>query len=288
MSNDQQPTKSVSKSSEETSVDLGMDLLEKTAPLKIPKRSDLALDSESVEELLENAKILHGEGLSDDAKRILRKILIRAPEHPGAKHALADIHAREESQIFEESPERRSLGQTQRIRKILQEESTEQIVRGLSDELDLEDRTSRFSSETELQEFANELDRSLALTSAQDRLDLGIAFLEMGIPELAVRQFQVSARSTEHYLGSTALLAQALIAADRPFEARLSLEPILGDTELSKAQKIEFIYWLARSEEKRLELESALGFFQEVIGIDSTYRDTLDRVRWLTVRLNLR
>ena len=69
---------SKNKETEGTRLDLGDDLLEKTSVTGMPAMPSAAMDAE---DSFASAEILLGEGLVEEAKKILRKILRVEPDH---------------------------------------------------------------------------------------------------------------------------------------------------------------------------------------------------------------
>src|SRR5947209_8696859 len=93
-----------------TQVDLGDDLLNEPTTIS---SGDMIAENvgriESTEDRLQSAKILFNEGMIEQAKRVLHKILIESPHDFAARKALDDIHEVELKQIFSgaEEPRRR-------------------------------------------------------------------------------------------------------------------------------------------------------------------------------------
>ena len=295
-----------------TQVDLGDDLLQEptgisTLSSRQTEQSDLLerdhpvistrlSSSEDIHDQLESARILMGEGLLDEAKRILRKVVLADPHQVLARKRLDEIHEIELKQIFGQSrPPRRTH------RDVEQEEDlnsidSEAIMRRLDEDLRLgifdHERNgesqaaelSLFQDRVQMEKFAHELDRELAGSTARDRMDIGIAFLEMGLYDLAIRQFNIASRDTVELLPATALLSQALILAGRPFEATLRLGPILEDSEILPHTKIDFLYLMARACEGLKKTESAAQWYQQLLQTDPHYRDAEERMERITER----
>jgi hypothetical protein len=112
-------------------------------------------------------------------------------------------------------------------------------------------------------------------------VDLGIAFLEMGLYDLAARQFKAAGRDPDQIHATTGLHAYALILAGRPFEATLVLEPMLGDSELKAADKIDFMYLMGRAYERLMKPDVAAHWYEQVAELEPHYRDSQERLRFL-------
>lgn len=297
---------------EGTRIDLGDDLVEKTAMLTRPEsqpEAEIGDDAVApaveerletptqIEDHLESARILMTEGLLDEGKRILRRIILADPRHLAARKMLDEIHEQELKQIFGEgrsSPRGRSRqGEALDVSPM----SSELVMRQLDRDLKLgvfgegdagealASELSLFQSREALAAFGVKLDRDLAGSSARDRLDTGIAFLEMGLYDLAARQFKAAMRDAEHRLGATGLQAYALILAGRPFEATMGLEAVLGDSELPREEKTDFMYLMGRAYEGLKNPRVALQWYQQIQEMDPHYRDTDERMDWISRQL---
>ena len=280
-----------------TSVDLGEDLLETTQALQGAAPVDesngatgssgrRAFTPEEITDQMASVRILLNEGLLDEAKRILRGIVLSQPSHVSARKKLEEVHALELKHIFGES--HRSSRAIKREPLPTRAES-EEVMRVLDRDLNLgvfgdgdagESAAMEirlFGSQTAMEEFGVKLDRDLRACMPRDRMDIGIAFLEMGLFELAGRQFRVSGREPNLAPASIALLAFSLIQSGRPFEATLSLEPPLADPEVPRHQKLDVMYLMGRAHERLRKPELALRFYEGVREIDPHYRDVDDR-----------
>jgi len=280
-------TESGSKSpGEHTSTDLGEDLLEDR-----PTGSDVfrgpvitddgavspPLPATGIDDQLQSASILLNEGFTEDAKRLLRKILIADPHSVVARKKLDEIHETELRQIFSDSPAPRAYG---RITKVEPISEPEKVLRQLDEELGLGLAASAVT-EADRRAWSSSIDHALDGATPRDRIDVGIAFLEMGLPWMAVNHFRVARGHEEWALPATALLARALIAAGEPFEATICLQTSLTDSELPRSEKSELLYLMANACEALGQHETAIKWYRQTLSVDRYYRDTLERLRKL-------
>lgn len=277
-----------------TVVDLGDDLLETTVLTTVGLQRSSS--STEIEDDLASAKILINEGLWEEAKKVLRRIILKNPSHVAARKKLEEVHQLELSKLFSDTSDvpspRESKAQTpaERVSKI----DSEAIMRKLDRDLGLgalgdgdADEAkcvveALFGSSEAMEDFAEKLDVDLAGLSSRDRTDVGIAFLEMGLYALAARQFEVASRDPVSGLPASALRAQALILAGSPFEATLCLEPILGDADLEDEDKIHFIYLMGAACEKLRKRDTARARYLQVYALNPGYRDVAERVHVLS------
>ena len=275
-----------------TSIDFGEDLLDgKTIVRNIPAEPHAEpLTPEGIEDQLQSAHILVNEGMVEEAKKVLRKILISDAHNVPARKRLEEIHELELKQILGEFEPAGKLGAEER-RRLLVDPS--EIMRQLESDLGSpteEMELSLFHDAAAVDQFAGDLDRKYANAPERERMDLGIAFLEMGFYHLAVRQFQAACRrnflqnaqdSPEEYetlLGAQALLAYTLILAGKPFEAIIGMEPLVGDSEIHDDHKIHFYYLLGRANEAIPKHQAALEWYNQVRKVDPRYRDVGERI----------
>jgi len=273
-----------------TRVDLGEDLLEKTAVSATPDQIALKSEIPQASDLILNAKILIGENLIEDAKGVLRQVLIAEPGNIAALQLLDDLQKKEiKRMIQEEESWRPRLGQPS---PEPEEIDSEKVLRELDRDLNLgifsgggtetrADKLSLFQDPELMASYAKEVERSLVGADVQDWIDMGIAFLEMdlywvAIPILsgACRRLNVGAPGDYGLaLSATSLLAFALILADRPFEAASKIQPLLRDTDIPRAQKVELFYLMGRVYEVIDKRDLALEFYSQVRDIEPHYRD---------------
>lgn len=272
-------------SQESTRVDLGDDLLEPTREMPASKAESLR--ETDLADQLQSAKILMSEGLLDEAKRILRKILIADSRRLAARELLREIHEIELKQLFGEGPLRRFRNQSQRQVENVSEAAIDEVMRDLDQDLKL----GMFNKSSSTHSLAPLEDLEL---SGQNRIDLGIAFLEMGHYELAVRHLKVAFQyfleesvnevhvSVENIslniLVATSLLAYALILAERPYEAAQVLQEQIQNSSISCENQLEFLYLMGRAYEAMNQEELAKNSYLQVAHVDRAYRDVGSRL----------
>ncbi|MCM2276749.1 MAG: hypothetical protein NDJ89_01575 [Oligoflexia bacterium] len=298
---------------EGTRVDLGDDLLEKTGTHELfaPKPQVASGDAPApapapppasgvgeLDDQFHSARILLNEGLSEEAKKVLRHIVIADPNYAPARKLLAEIHELELKQIFGEDRRRPGLGR-EAVESPFFGADADEVLRQLDRDLSLgilsgkpEGSTSvaPFALEPEspeMREYIERLEGELVDLSGRDRMDLGIGFLEMGLHELAIRQFRgataVYLRDSSspglELLAATALLAHACIQAGKAFEATLILQGVLRDAEVPIERKVEFFYQMGRAYEAMGKQDLAATWYDQARGIDPRYRDLDARAR---------
>lgn len=270
-----------------TSVDLGEDLLNEPTSTDELAPATEHLTSESgrsdSDDQLQSARILLNEGLIEEAKKVLRRILIQDPSFVPAHRKLEEIHELELKQIFSDTSGPRIN------RKPAQESEPEDVIEQLDRDLGLGLDTavselSIFGNDQAMNEFAEGLELEMQDASARDRLDLGIGFLEMGLHHLAARQFGAAVKEDELRVSATALLAWTYIMSNRAFDAATLLDPILADSEVDTAEKKDLMYLMGRAQEALNQRQVARWWYEKTSEIERHYRDIDERLKRLGPR----
>lgn len=254
-------------------MDRGDDLLEPTR--FSPK---LSKPTENPNELFENARILNGEGLVQEAKRTLHLVLARVPEHRAARELLQSIQ-QSELQALLQSTESAPSGRPQASWSGV---NVDEVLARLDADLAL--GLKRQPQTGEYSEFLAELERAQVGCTSQDRIDLGVGFFSIDFLEMAIAQWDRAARSPEcntdpaQRTELAALRALAYLLLDRPFEAQSLLNAILVDQESDPAQKVEVFYLMGRVRQAQGDAKEADRWYHTVFALDPLYRDVGDRV----------
>lgn len=250
-------------------------------PKNIPKNIQ-----DDINDQLQNASILVSEGFSEEAKRILHGIIIADPGNLEARGLLEKIHEEELKRMLGGPLERHVPDVSSDPRDVLIRLDRD-LELGMFSENGEELGTrqlSIFKDEQALGRFAGKLDKDFEHSSAKELIDLGIAFLEIGLYELAVRQFKQAAersrpRTDEDFVSAACLTAYCLLRSDRPFEAIASMQPVLQDCEIGTENKVELFYLMGQAYELMKKPDLAMQWYDQVRKVDPRYRDIDERMR---------
>lgn len=282
--------------SENTIVDLGEDLLEKTAVIS---RGGIQHDFES-------AKIFVQEGLLEDAKRVLRQILVKDPTDPDARGLLERIQASEVREILvSEGPKRPVSAAERLLESQAKTESIEFLVKKLDDDFglnlseaqDKEEATEGCATDLECdleKSLTEAIGRTLPRLRAEDKQDLGIAFLEMEFHHLALICFDSTRKHWEwryaldadeaamtRWISSAILQVITHLRLKHGFEGTQILEPMIQRGDIPLQHRAELYYWLGRSAEEVDQNSIARGYYAQVWVLSEGYRDVSERLRSL-------
>lgn len=269
--------------------DLPQDLGDRGDDLLEPTRFSPKLSSTSSEDQVQSAEILLGEGLSEEAKKILHAVLIGEPSHTKARALLNQIHEKELQTLLsgddsEERRRRKILGKTT-APPLLGPIDPDEIIRNLDRDLGLGLAGLSLLSEAEqgsFQEFASQLEKSMIGASYQDRVDMGVGFFQMDLYHLAAAQWAAAERmgppTERDRVGLAALQGLALVLSNRGFEAASCLQPVLRDQEIAWDEKHELVYLMGRAAQSQGDLPMAISWYERLMEHDPQYRDVFMRL----------
>ena len=279
-----------------TRVDLGDDLLEtrtiphgerapsrETERAPDPAASIASSTTESIEELLLNAKILISEGLLEDAKKTLRRVLRAEPANLAARDRMEEVQKIEIKRLLGQDDGATGGGFLRAKKKKTEPalEDGELVALALERELGLEPPTEErfFSTDEERGLFLDNIEKLCSSATAQDRIDLGIGFLEMEFFDVAIQMFRAAVQMEPGERRAHALLATAWVAKGNGFEAMIEIETLVADQSTPPEEKVDYGYLAGRAQELLQNFEVAVRWYRAVLQIEPGYRDSEDRMR---------
>ncbi len=221
----------------------------------------------------ESARILIREGLVDEAKKTLYRVLAHHPKYKLAEELLKQIETLELKNLFEQSGKNK---------KIVKPEDSASLIEALNQDLGL---GLDGLADVDQKEKWNVL---TGLTT-KEYFDLGIAYFEMDCFVDALREFNKAVnkiRIEQTFLGEdglmcVSLIAQSLIQLNRAYEAKAYLEPVLIESDLKHEDKLVLYYAMGVAEQALGNNSAARGWLQKTAEIDPDYRDAIFRIRQL-------
>lgn len=275
---------------EGTRIDLGEDLIAQSgASVVIPTTNAFQMDpiqvveepkntaireDRSLEGWLSKASILKNENFLDDAKKLYRKIIFHYGDNSEARNALEEIQGIELKEMMSADSPTKLIARSH-LENI---ENSERIREKLEHDLRIEQKTE-FLTEKEMTEYQSYV-LSLVLKSApKERIDLGIAFYEMGLFQIAQAIFETVVRYEEFKIEGTYLLALALIANGQAIQATLRIEPLVRDLMISEQKKTDLLYLMGAAFESLNDLKKAREFYRRVYHLNQKYRDVAEKIR---------
>ncbi len=153
------------------------------------------------------------------------------------------------------------------------------------------ERTTRFVVEEEeptgdedrdfadmLAVFRQKVNENISAEDAASHYDLGLAFMEMGLVDEAIAQFQVALRAGASPLATLELLGRCFVDKGQFAVASRVLERALQIPGTGEADVVGVVYQLGRCQEAMGNTAAAQGAYERVLAFDIRFRDTLGRL----------
>lgn len=138
------------------------------------------------------------------------------------------------------------------------------------------------SESDSIEEIVAGFTRGLADALSPDDFDthynLGLGYQEMGLVDEAISEFQIAAKSSDHLVDAATMLGYAFRQRglyDLAFEW---YERARESNVATDEQRLAMRYEQAETQYEAEEIERAYQLFQEVYGVDSTFRDVAQRI----------
>jgi tetratricopeptide (TPR) repeat protein len=130
-------------------------------------------------------------------------------------------------------------------------------------------------------EFKKGVDKQLGKEDYDTRYNLGIAYKEMGLIDEAIAEFQLAAKDETRVLECSSMLGICFMEKGMPKLAVKWFEKGLKAPGRSEEEYQGLRYDLAMAHEASGDLDKALSLFEDLYGLDATFRDVAQKVRTL-------
>lgn len=262
-----------------------------------PEEVQVVEEGPDLSEDFAEADFYLSQGMAEEAKGILRRILVRDPGNAQATKRLSELEFRpappEVPVEFETPPAKApSLDVTPVFRVASEEEEPEGGFIDLSAELErelAEEEEARQEIgpplEEILAEFQKGIREQLSEEDYETHYNLGIAYKEMDLFDEAIEEFRLAARDRKRALTCIDLIGLCYMAKGR---SELAVQEFQQGLALSGFPPEEYRglkYDLATAYEVLGDLQRALAILQELEKEDPRLRDVAARIRDLRGRL---
>jgi tetratricopeptide (TPR) repeat protein len=234
------------------------------------------------EEQLREIDFFIEQGLLDEAAGLLRKLRDAAGDSHEVTARLALLKARG----WEE--ERQTATVETSADELFSEEDrffdlAAELERELADEEIVAEATGvNTPGEVSIEELFKEFQKGVAEQLREEDYDthfnLGIAYREMGLLDEAIREFQLAAKSPELGVEATSMIGSCYLEHGLPEQAAEWYARALAVPGLSAEVQVGLRYELGRAHEANGDLNGALASFGEVLAVNPSFRDIVDRV----------
>lgn len=157
-----------------------------------------------------------------------------------------------------------------------------------------EEKTTRFVVEEEepsgdenrdfadmLAVFRRKVTENIEAEDSASHYDLGLAFMEMGLLDEAIAEFQVALRGGANPLATLELLGRCFVEKGQSAVAVRVLERALRLPGAAEAELVGVVYQLGRCQEALGNGDAAVELYERVLTVDIRFRDALTRLEAL-------
>jgi tetratricopeptide (TPR) repeat protein len=267
---------------------------ETVTPQLEPSPGLVGLDgSQTVAEELQEAQFYLEQGMLQEARGSLQRILRQDPEHPVAKQHLAEIERGADRPKREERP--RAAGKRRSVFRVVEAKSPQgeyvDFAGELSEALSEDEEASLpLDLEPEVKQVLRELQRGIRdqvdAADYETHYDLAIAFKDLGLYDRAIGELRLAANDAAYRVRCASLLGLCYLVKGEPERAVEELLKGVAATEAGTEERWGILYDLATAYEA---LENGKKALETLLAIQSEkpkFRDIRVRVRDLRNRLD--
>jgi len=129
--------------------------------------------------------------------------------------------------------------------------------------------------------FRQKVNENIAAEDSASHYDLGLAFMEMGLVDEAIAEFQVALRGGANPLATLELLGRCFVEKGQSAVAVRVLDRALRLPGAGEGDVVGVTYQLARCHEELGNSAAAAELYERVLAFDIRFRDTLARLEGL-------
>ena len=132
-----------------------------------------------------------------------------------------------------------------------------------------------------LAQFREKVSDNIEANDVIAHYDLGTAYMEMGLLDEAISEFQVVLRGTSEHLPTYEMLGQTFLQKAEPEAALRSLERGLNAPCEVEEERVGIYYYIGLAHETMGDKDTALDFYDRVFALDINFGDVTERLRAL-------
>ena len=132
-----------------------------------------------------------------------------------------------------------------------------------------------------LAQFREKVSENIDVNDALAHYDLGTAYMEMGLLDEAISEFQVVLRGTSEHLPTYEMLGQTFLQKSEPEAALRSLKRGLDAPCEVEEERVGIYYYMGLAHETIGDNDTALDFYDRVFALDINFADVTERLRAL-------
>ena len=132
-----------------------------------------------------------------------------------------------------------------------------------------------------LAQFREKVSENIDANDAMAHYDLGTAYMEMGLLDEAISEFQVVLRGTSDHLGTYEMLGQTFLQKKEPEAALRSLNRGLDAPCEIEEERVGIYYYIGLAHETIGNKDTAVEYYDRVFALDINFADVTERLRAL-------
>ena len=132
-----------------------------------------------------------------------------------------------------------------------------------------------------LAQFREKVSENIDANDAMAHYDLGTAYMEMGLLDEAISEFQVVLRGTSDHLGTYEMLGQTFLQKKEPEAALRSLNRGLDAPCEVEEERVGIYYYIGLAHETIGDKDAAVEYYDRVFALDINFADVTERLRAL-------
>jgi tetratricopeptide (TPR) repeat protein len=236
------------------------------------------VDTDALEQALEEAEFFVARGLFEDARAILREQLNRTPNHRLVHERLREVNeqlGRSGSQTFDRSELGSSTAPAFDVAASLN------ALDGLELAPEPMARPASPDAEQVFAKFKAGIRAQVTEGDSATHYDLGVAYKEMGLINDAVHELSVAARDADRECMCHAMIGLIHLEQGGLDQAIDSYIKALASPVKTVEQEMSLYYDLGTVYEMQKKAQEALYYFQKIARRDPGFRDISDRIRGL-------
>ncbi|HEX6910473.1 MAG TPA: tetratricopeptide repeat protein, partial [Longimicrobium sp.] len=240
-----------------------------------------------VEAYLDLGRHLAKQGQADKAAAVIRRVLGLDPHNVEARAAAAQIAPsaaapppRPPAPPPPAAPAQPAADYVDLGALILDEDKGEPTTRFVVEEKEPSGDEDKDFAEM-LSHFRQKVAENIDVEDSASHYDLGVAFMEMGLIDEAIAEFQVALRGGANPLATLELLGQCFVEKEQFAVAGRVLDRAMRLQGVADGDLVGVLYLLGRVDEANGKPETALEFYERVVSVDIRFRDTSARIERL-------
>jgi tetratricopeptide (TPR) repeat protein len=257
------------------------------------------VESQTVAEELQEAQFYLDQGMLQEARNSLQRILRDDPEHSAAKQHLAEIERGADRPKWEaDRPKReehpKAAGKKRSVFRVEEAKASQEEYVDFAGELsealsEDEDASLPSDLEPEVKQLLHELQRGirdqLDAADYETHYDLAIAFKDLGLYDRAIGELRLAANDAAYQVRCASLLGLCYLVKGEPERAVEELLKGVAATEAGTEERWGILYDLATAYEALGNGKKALETLLAIQSEMPKFRDIRVRVRDLRGRL---